>query len=140
MSGSTPAIASRKPGSRSTEKNAPEMNTIGRYTAVTTADEPSPLRTAAVSASPSAANDSVPSSTATAKPPPATDRSAPIAKRPIRSCAPVWSAITSTVERITAARYAAAGSGVPRTRLSTPDSRRITRWIASPANAVATIP
>ncbi len=47
---------------------------------------------------------------------------------------------TNSVEAITAARYAQAGSGVPRSRLSTPSSRRITVMIASPANAVATTP
>ena len=36
--------------------------------------------------------------------------------------------------------YAQAGSGVPRSRLITPDSRRMTRMIASPANAVDATP
>ena len=44
------------------------------------------------------------------------------------------------VEPSTPPTYAQAGSGVPRRRLSTPDSRLIVIVIASPAKAVATTP
>ena len=44
---------------------------------------------------------------------------------------------TTSVETRIASTYAHAGSGVPLNRLSTPDSRRMTTRIASPANAVA---
>ena len=56
----------------------------------------------------------------------------------------IWAAtcraMTTSSEAITAARKAEGGSGVPRTRLSTPDSRRMTVLMASPANAAATTP
>ena len=40
------------------------------------------------------------------------------------------------VDASTAAMYVCAGSGVARSRFRIPISRRVTSWIASPANAV----
>ena len=60
--------------------------------------------------------------------------------RPRTTSTAVWSANTISVEPSTAAMYVAGGSGVERIRFSTPDSRRITIVIASPANAVAATP
>jgi hypothetical protein len=45
-----------------------------------------------------------------------------------------------SVETSTAPRYVDAGSGVARTRLRIPDSRRMTMKIARPAKAVETRP
>ena len=58
----------------------------------------------------------------------------------MRTWAAAWSAITITIEAITAARYVAGLSGVPRTRFNSPASRRTTSVIASEANAVAATP
>ena len=51
----------------------------------------------------------------------------------------VSSASTSAIEPASAPRYAAGGSGVPRTRLRMPLSRRTTSVIAMPAKVVKTI-
>ena len=48
-------------------------------------------------------------------------------------------ASTSAIEPASAPRYTAGGSGVPRTRLRIPVSRRMTSVIAMPANVVNTI-
>ena len=48
-------------------------------------------------------------------------------------------ASTSAIEPASAPRYTAGGSGVPRTRLRMPVSRRMTSVIAMPANVVNTI-
>ena len=60
MSGKSSASASRKRGIAVTEKNVPEMNAIGRYTALMTAEEPSAPRMSAVIATPSGANAAAP--------------------------------------------------------------------------------
>jgi hypothetical protein len=54
--------------------------------------------------------------------------------------AAAWSAKTSRIETSVAPRYIAPGSGVARMRLRIPSSRRLTRMIESPPNAVLATP
>src|SRR5581483_7378234 len=140
VSGRMSAIARRNAGYSFGVKNVPEMIAIGRYTALTTADEPSAVRTRPVSPSPSAANDAAPITSTTSSEFGSAGRCTEKRSRP-RTISRIASIRNVTnVDASTAARYVQPGSGVERIRFSTPLSRRITIVIASPANAVDATP
>src|SRR5262249_60806774 len=99
----------------------------------TTADDPSAARMSAAVATPRAANDTAPITTAAASDPAAFGRGVPYATRPSTISATVWIAKTTSVDASVAAMYVAVGSGVARIRFRIPLSRRAASWVAGPA-------
>ena len=96
----------------------------------------SELRATAVSAMPSTAIVAVPSAAYNAtRARVGTSTSMPKTSTPIASSAATIAALTMTTRRTCAATNAHGGSGVPRRRLSWPDSRCSTSEIASVVNA-----
>src|SRR6266545_1189547 len=104
------------------------------------ADAPSAERTTTVIASPSAANATAPSSRTSTSDSQRCGSGTSNMPRPIAIIAAEFTRKAINVEPSTAPMYAHGGSGVARTRLRIPDSRRITRKIARPAKAVETSP
>ena len=103
---------------------------------LTTAEAPSCERIIDAVATPSAANTAAPITTAAASEATSLGNGVEWSTLPIRNSATVCSANTSSVETSSAATYVDAGSGVARSRLRIAFSRRMTSWMARPANAV----
>src|SRR5512133_3536025 len=107
--GSTSASARRNCGNECGEKNAPEMNAIGRYTALTVADAPSAERTAAVMPRPSAAKAAAPSASARTSESQRVGSGTEKRMRPIAIMQAQLTAKAISVAASTAARHAHAG-------------------------------
>ena len=104
-----------------------------------TADDPSALGTNGTTANASAANASAPNTTRPSSSSGASGAETSSSVEPTPTTIADSIASTSAIEPASAPRYTAGGSGVPRTRLRMPVSRRITSVIAMPANVVKTI-
>ena len=103
---------------------------------MTTADAPSCERITAAVATPSAANTAEPTTTVAAIEPTSLGNGVEWRTLPITNSAMVCNVNTISVEVSSAATYIDAGSGVARSRFRIAVSRRITSWMARPANAV----
>src|SRR5262249_25280201 len=120
--GSTFAIARRNGGNECGEKNEPEMNAIGRETALTAPHPPWAERTTTVIPRPSAANASAPSRSVSTSEIQRWGRGTEKSPRPIAIMHAELAANAMSVDASTAMMYADEGSGVARTRLRIPDS------------------